>query len=98
MFENIDQDLEKLISKVSDKKLKDTPFVPGITHIPVTGKVIDSYDLLNLISFFTSGPKESKSWSCQTGTLAPDAGAKIHTDFKKGFIKAEVISYSDFSK
>ena len=60
MFENIDQDLEKLISKVSNKKLQDTPFVPGITHIPVTGKVIDSYDLLNLIdssldAWFTSG-------------------------------------------
>ena len=56
----------------------------------------DGYDLLNLITFFTSGPKESKSWSCQNGTFAPDAAAKIHTDFKKGFIKAEVISYSDF--
>ena len=68
----------------------------GLKETSLSKLIKDGYDLLNLISFFTSGPKESKSWSCQTGTLAPDAGAKIHTDFKKGFIKAEVISYSDF--
>ena len=51
-----------------------------------------------LISFFTSGPKESRAWSCINGTVAPNAAEKIHTDFKKGFIKAEVISYQDFVK
>ena len=55
----------------------------------------EGYELLNLITF-TSGLNESKAWSCEKGTLAPDAGAKIHTDFKKGFIKAEVIGYQDF--
>ena len=47
---------------------------------------------------FTSGPKESRAWSIKKGTFVPDAGAKIHTDFKTGFIKAEVISYEDFVK
>ena len=56
----------------------------------------EGYNLLDLITFFTSGVKESRAWSCKRGTLAPDAGAKIHTDFKKGFIKAEVISFEDF--
>ena len=55
-----------------------------------------AYQLLDLITFFTSGPKESRAWSVKSGTFAPDAGAKIHTDFKKGFIKAEVISFDDF--
>ena len=54
------------------------------------------YSLLDLITFFTSGEKESRAWAIKRGTLAPDAGAKIHTDFKQGFIKAEVISYDDF--
>lgn len=56
------------------------------------------YKLLDLITFFTSGPIESRAWSCELGTLAPEAGAKIHTDFQKGFIKAETISYNDFVK
>ena len=56
----------------------------------------EGYALLDLITFFTSGPKETRAWTIRNGTLAPDAGAKIHTDFKKGFIRAEVISYLDF--
>ena len=52
--------------------------------------------MLDLITFFTSGPKETRAWTIRNGTRAPDAGAKIHTDFKKGFIRAEVISYQDF--
>ena len=68
----------------------------GLKETSLSKLIKEGYDLLNLITFFTSGPKESKSWSCQRGTFAPDAGAKIHTDFKKGFIKAEVISYADF--
>ena len=56
----------------------------------------EGYALLDLITFFTSGPKETRAWTIRNGTLAPDAGAKIHTDFKKGFIRAEVISYQDF--
>ena len=56
----------------------------------------EGYALLDLITFFTSGPKETRAWTIRNGTLAPDAGAKIHTDFKKGFIRAEVISYHDF--
>ena len=60
MYENIDKELEKIISKISQKKLQSTPFVPGITHIPVTGKVLDTNDLLNLVdssldAWFTSG-------------------------------------------
>ena len=43
----------------------------------------EGYELLNLITFFTSGAKESRAWACEMGTLAPDAGAKIHTDFRR---------------
>ena len=68
----------------------------GLKETSLSKLIKEGYDLLNLITFFTSGVNESKAWSCKRGTLAPDAGAKIHTDFKKGFIKAEVISYDDF--
>ena len=54
------------------------------------------YKLLDLITFFTSGPKETRAWTCQSGTLAPGAAGKIHTDFEKGFIRAEVVAYSDY--
>jgi GTP-binding protein YchF len=68
----------------------------GLEDTSLSKLIKEGYELLNLITFFTSGINESKAWSCPKGTLAPDAGAKIHTDFKKGFIKAEVISYKDF--
>ncbi|MEK7189315.1 MAG: redox-regulated ATPase YchF, partial [Patescibacteria group bacterium] len=55
-----------------------------------------SYGLLNLITFFTSGPKETRAWTVENGSTAPQAAGKIHTDFEKGFIRAEVISWQDF--
>ena len=55
-----------------------------------------SYRLLNLITFFTSGPKETRAWTVENGSTAPQAAGKIHTDFEKGFIRAEVISCQDF--
>ncbi len=54
------------------------------------------YGLLNLITFFTAGPKETRAWTVHKGALAPQAAGVIHTDFEKGFIRAETISYPDF--
>jgi len=51
------------------------------------------YRLLGLMSFLTSGPQETRAWTIETGTKAPQAAGKIHTDFEKGFIKAEIINY-----
>jgi ribosome-binding ATPase YchF (GTP1/OBG family) len=51
-----------------------------------------------LQTFFTVGPKEARSWSIKKGTTAPGAAGCIHTDFEKGFIKAEVISYENYIK
>ena len=51
---------------------------------------------MNLITFFTSGPKETRAWTLKKGLTAPNAAGKIHTDFEKGFIRAETISYEDF--
>jgi ribosome-binding ATPase YchF (GTP1/OBG family) len=51
---------------------------------------------LNLISFFTVGPDEVRQWTARSGSTAPEAAGVIHADFQKGFIRAEVIKYSDF--
>ena len=64
---------------------------------PVLNKVIlAGYKLLNLETYFTAGPKESRAWTVRKNSLAPKAAGVIHTDFERGFIKAEVISYEDF--
>jgi hypothetical protein len=64
---------------------------------PVLNKIIlAGYKLLNLETFFTSGPKESRAWTIRKNSSAPQAAGVIHTDFERGFIKAEVISYEDF--
>jgi ribosome-binding ATPase YchF (GTP1/OBG family) len=52
--------------------------------------------LLDLITFFTAGPKEARAWTVRRGTKAPAAGGVIHSDFEKGFIRAKTIAYDDF--
>ena len=54
-----------------------------------------SYALLGLISFLTDGKKECRAWTIKNGTKAPGAAGKIHTDFERGFIRAQVIAYDD---
>ncbi|HTO08027.1 MAG TPA: redox-regulated ATPase YchF [Myxococcota bacterium] len=55
-----------------------------------------TYQLLDLVSYFTAGPKEVRAWTIRRGTKAPQAAAEIHTDFERGFVRAEVISYGDY--
>ena len=57
-----------------------------------------SYSLLGLISYLTSGEDETRAWTITKGTKAPQAAGKIHSDFERGFIKAEVVSYDDLIK
>ena len=54
------------------------------------------YQLLDLITYFTVGPKEARAWTIDRGTKAPAAAGVIHTDFEKGFIRAETIAYEDY--
>ena len=67
----------------------------GIQESGLDKLVKASYDLLGLMSFLTAGEKEVRAWTIKKGTKAPQAAGKIHTDFEKGFIKAEVVSYDD---
>ena len=54
------------------------------------------YALLDLVTFFTVGPKEARAWTVRREARAPEAAGVIHTDFEKGFIRAETISYDDY--
>ena len=65
---------------------------PGLNRLIRAG-----YDLLGLITYFTAGPKEARAWTVREGTKAPGAAGVIHTDFEKGFIRAETISYEDYT-
>ncbi|GIX31040.1 MAG: hypothetical protein KatS3mg124_1512 [Porticoccaceae bacterium] len=64
---------------------------PGLNRLIRAG-----YRLLGLHTFFTAGPKEVRAWTIPVGATAPEAAGKIHSDFEKGFIRAEVIAYEDF--
>ncbi len=68
----------------------------GLEESGLVRLVHKGYTLLGLISYFTAGEKETRSWTITRGTKAPQAAGKIHTDFEKGFIRAEVISYDDY--
>ncbi|MBQ2176973.1 MAG: redox-regulated ATPase YchF [Alphaproteobacteria bacterium] len=83
-----------LLSSEEDKMdfLKDL----GLSETGLNRVVKQGYDLLGLITFFTVGEKESRAWTITKGTKAPDAAGTIHTDFERGFICAETISWQDY--
>jgi ribosome-binding ATPase len=64
---------------------------PGLNRVIRAG-----YDLLHLLTYFTVGPKEARAWTVTKGTRAPQAAGVIHTDFEKGFIRAETVAYEDY--
>ncbi len=67
--------------------------------VPALNRLIRStYDLLSLETYFTAGVQEVRAWTIHKGWRAPQAASVIHTDFEKGFIKAEVIAYEDYVK
>ena len=64
---------------------------PGLDRLIRAG-----YALLDLVTYFTAGPKEARAWTITRGTKAPQAAGVIHTDFERGFIRAETIAYEDY--
>jgi ribosome-binding ATPase YchF (GTP1/OBG family) len=64
---------------------------PGLNRL-----IHEAYALLGLQTYFTAGPKESRAWTIPVGATAPQAAGVIHTDFEKGFIRAETIAYDDY--
>ena len=70
----------------------------GIAESGLDRLIKASYSLLGLISYLTAGPQEVRAWTITKGTKAPGAAGKIHSDFERGFIRAEVVSYDDLVK
>ena len=68
----------------------------GLNETGLNKVIRTGYNILDLITYFTSGPKETRAWTIPRETIAPKAASVIHTDFEKGFIRAETISYDDF--
>ncbi len=88
--------LEAELTELSDEEMRNYLKDSGITETGLDKLIKTSYQILNLITFFTSGPKESRAWTVTRGTKAPQAAGVIHSDFEHGFIRAEVIAYDDF--
>ena len=70
----------------------------GLERSGLERLIAAAYELLGLLTFFTAGPKEARAWTVARGATAPQAAGRIHTDFERGFIKAEVISYEDYDE
>nr|WP_315850286.1 redox-regulated ATPase YchF [Gemmata sp. SH-PL17] len=70
----------------------------GLAETGLAKVVKAGYQLLDLITYFTVGPKETRAWTIQSGTLAPQAAGVIHSDFEAGFIRAETVSYTDYTQ
>lgn len=88
--------VEKEISELDDDDRADFLEALGLTESGLDRLIAASYRLLGLISFLTAGEKETRAWTIRRGTKAPQAAGKIHSDFERGFIRAEVVAYDDF--
>ncbi|MBU2229168.1 redox-regulated ATPase YchF [Patescibacteria group bacterium] len=89
--------LEAELSTLPEEEIKEYLTEMKIEQTGLDKLIVESYKMLELITFITSGPKETHAWTVEKGTLAPQAAGKIHTDFENGFIRAEVIKWQDLT-
>ena len=92
----ISAEIENQLNSLTDQEKINYMEMLGIKEAGISVLSKKGYELLNLETFFTSGPEESRAWTINRNCFAPKAAGKIHTDFEKGFIKVETISYQDF--
>lgn len=88
--------LEAELADLSETEARQYLKELGMNETGLDKLVVASYKLLNLITYLTSGEPETRAWTVRAGTKAPDAAGVIHTDFVKGFIKADVVNWKDF--
>ena len=89
--------IESEIAVLSRAERTDYLSAVGLDEAGLDRLIRTGYALLNLITYFTAGPKETRAWTIVRGTRAPAAAGVIHTDFEKGFIRAETIAYQDYA-
>ena len=90
--------LEEEMSSMSREERKEFLKSYGIKHDALEELIKAAYDTLNLQSFLTAGKKECRAWTIKKGATAPEAAGTIHTDFERGFIAAQIMSYNDLKK
>lgn len=90
--------IEEEISNLDDADKKEFLADLGVESSGLDRLIAASYRLLGLISYLTAGPQESRAWTIKNGTKAPQAAGKIHSDFERGFIRAEVVAYDDLMR
>ena len=92
----VSADIENQINELDDIEKKNYMDMIGLKETGLDLLIQKGYKILELDTFFTSGPEETRAWTVQKNCTAPKAAGEIHTDFEKGFIRAETISYEDF--
>ena len=92
----ISADIENQINELNDNEKKNYMEMIGLKQTGLDLLIQKGYQILELDTYFTSGPEETRAWTIQKNCTAPKAAGEIHTDFEKGFIRAETISYEDF--
>ena len=91
----ISASIESQISELGDEDRREYINSLGLKQPGLNTLITEGYNILDLITYFTSGPKETRAWKIKKNTLAPESAGKIHTDFEKGFIRAETINYDE---
>ena len=92
----ISADIENQINELNDNEKKNYMEMIGLKQTGLDLLIQKGYQILELDTYFTSGPEETRAWTIQKNCTAPKAAGEIHTDFEKGFIRAETVSYEDF--
>ena len=92
----VSADIENQINELDSEERKNYMEMIGLKDTGLDMLIQKGYKILELDTFFTSGSEETRAWTIQKNCLAPKAAGEIHTDFEKGFIRAETISYNDF--
>ena len=92
----ISADIENQINELESSEKKNYMNMIGLKNIGLSILIQKGYKILELDTYFTSGPEETRAWTIQKNCTAPKAAGEIHTDFEKGFIRAETIAYNDF--
>ena len=90
--------IEEEISELDNDEKEEFLSALGVSSSGLDRLIKASYKLLGLISYLTSGPDETRAWTIKNGTKAPQAAGKIHTDFERGFIRAEVVAFDDLDR
>jgi ribosome-binding ATPase YchF (GTP1/OBG family) len=94
----ISAEFEAQVAALPPEERADFLEAAGLEESGLEKLVHAAYRLLGLITYFTAGPKEARAWTIRAGTKAPQAAAVIHTDFERGFIRAETIKYADYER